>query len=195
MKYIEVRSSLKTGDVIAFSGKGRASEIIKWYTNSEFSHVGIVLNTSMTEIGSIVLLIESTSLVNIPDAVTKELWKGVQIHILSNRLNNYDGEAWVLPLKSPLNEARSRDMQQWLRRTHTDKIPYDTVQAIGAGADLIDMFGIVNEPDFSSLFCSELVTKALQIAGVVPAYVNPSEITPADVSRFECFDEPIKIEI
>lgn len=193
MRYQDIRQSLKTGDVIAFSGKGRVSEIIKWRTNSEYSHVGVVLDTTVNELGKTIFLVESTSLINIPDEITKELWKGVQIHILSNRLKSYDGKAWVLPLKYPLKEQKKIEMQRWLRSIHEEKIPYDTIQAIGAGADLLDRLGLVNQPDFSSLFCSELVTKALQIADVVPPCINPSEATPADVAKFSCFDIPIGI--
>jgi hypothetical protein len=44
--------------------------------------------------------------------------------------------------------------------------------------------------DLSALFCSELVTAALQIADVVDPYINPSKQTPADVVNFPCFSHP-----
>ena len=81
--YQKYRNQMKTGDVIAFSGKGRVSQIIKWKTGSQFSHVGIVLDSNMQGgVGHAVMLIESTSLRNIPDAVHNEVIKGVQIHFL-----------------------------------------------------------------------------------------------------------------
>ena len=194
MQYKTIRPTLKTGDVIAFSGKGRASNLIKWKTNSDYSHVGMVLDTVMGGLGKTVMLVESTSLVNIPDAETKELWKGVQIHILSNRLDNYDGKAWVLPLKNPISDTKQIEMQRWLRKKHQEKTPYDTVQALGAGMDLFDNLGLENDVDFNSLFCSELVTKALQIADVVDCNINPSEMTPADVGRFSCFGDAVRLD-
>lgn len=186
---------MKTGDVIAFSGKGRISQIIKWKTKSQYSHVGMVLNTFMEGgIGQALMFIESTSLKSLPDAITNEVVKGVQIHFLSKRLESYEGEAWWFPLKSPLNNSKSIEMQNWLRTKHSEKIPYDSFQAIGAGADLFDMIlGIENEQDFASLFCSELVTKALQVGGVVPDVLNPSELTPQDVVRFDCFDDAVAL--
>jgi hypothetical protein len=44
------------------------------------------------------------------------------------------------------------------------------------------------------LFCSELVTCALQLAGVVDETLNPSAQTPADVMEFSCFQEPVLIQ-
>ncbi|PIR39614.1 MAG: hypothetical protein COV35_03665 [Alphaproteobacteria bacterium CG11_big_fil_rev_8_21_14_0_20_39_49] len=193
--YQKYRNNMKTGDVIAFSGKGRVSQIIKWKTRSQFSHVGIILDTNMHGgIGHAVMLIESTSLKNIPDAVHNEIIKGVQIHFLSRRLETYEGKAWWVPLKNELSNFEKNKMQAWLRKKHFDRTPYDFFQAIGAGADLFDMIiGIENEPDFSSLFCSELVTKSLQVAGIVPDELNPSEQTPEDVVKFCCFKDAVPL--
>lgn len=194
-KYEQYRSSMKTGDVIAFSGKGRVSQIIKWKTQSEFSHVGIIMGSDMGGgIGQTVLLIESTTLGNLPDSKTGEIIKGVQMHFLSKRLGSYNGDAWWIPLKKELEPHQAYNMQKWLRQKHGGRIKYDALQAIGAGADLFDWIpGIANEPDFSSLFCSELVTRALQIAGVVDDEINASEQTPADVANYECFENEVKL--
>ena len=157
--------------------------------------MGIVLDVDMQGgVGHSIMLIESTSLRNIPDAIYNEIIKGVQIHFLSRRLESYDGKAWWLPLKEDLNGFEKNKLQNWLRKKHYERTPYDSFQAIGAGADLFDMvLGIENEPDFSSLFCSELVTKALQVGGVVSSDINPSEQTPEDVANFECFDNALPL--
>ena len=55
--------------------------------------------------------------------------------------------------------------------------------------DLFDHMGFANAADISNLFCSELVTKALQIAGIVDEHITPAEQTPADVVKFSCFGE------
>lgn len=180
----EYRACMKTGDVIAFSGKGRLSEIIKWKTGSQYSHVGLVVATDMQEgFGQSVLITESTTLTNLPDATTGEFIKGVQMQWLSQRLDAYDGQAWWGQVKRPLTQFSILNMTKWIRHKHAERTPYDSVQAIGAGLDFFDKMipGVANEPDFSSLFCSEYVMRAWQIAGLVDETVNPSEMTPADV--------------
>jgi len=51
-----------------------------------------------------------------------------------------------------------------------------------------------NKPDFSSLFCSEMVTKVLQLGDFLPSAINPSEQTPADVIAYDCFKERVQIK-
>lgn len=190
--YEQNRPQMKTGDVIAFSGKGGFSDVIKWATRSIYSHVGIIMEIDMRGgFDQSILLIESTTLTTIPEAKsTGEVIKGVQIHWLSKRVETYNGSVWWVPLKDPLPQDKMMQMQSWLRDTRNKRTPYDTVQALGAGLDLFDKLGLANHPDFSHLFCSELVSKALQIAGVVDTKINPSEITPADVVNFNCLQHP-----
>ncbi|MGD8844772.1 MAG: hypothetical protein PVI54_04635, partial [Desulfobacteraceae bacterium] len=65
IKYDEARPQMRPGDVIAFGGKGHFSEIIKFATFSDVSHVGVILQTRTTddETGRFFnQIIESTSL-------------------------------------------------------------------------------------------------------------------------------------
>jgi len=185
---------MKTGDLIAFSGKGRLSDIIKWKTRSQISHVGMVLRLDLGEgMGDSVMLIESTTLIEQPDALTRLCVKGVQIHFLSQRLDTYDGDCWWTPLISDL--PSNVEMVAWLRETHAKRVPYDTCQALGAGMDLFDSLGLRNDPDFEKLFCSELVARALQIGGALPSspqILNTSELTPQDlISYTGLFGKPL----
>ncbi|MEM8845370.1 MAG: hypothetical protein AAGB35_10065 [Pseudomonadota bacterium] len=193
MKYSDIRGSLKTGDMIAFSGNGLISNLIKWKTNSPISHVAIVLSTQTSDLGDFVFICESTTLTTTADAITKELWQGVQIQLLSSRINHYDGDIYIHPLTNHLSDQSKQTMVQWLRKKHQDKTPYDSKQALGSGLDLFDSIVGENTPDFSSLFCSELVTKALQLGGAVSTQLNPSEMTPVDCTEFSCFDQPTRI--
>ena len=61
--YRGLRKAMRAGDVIAFGGKGRFSEIIKFATRAPVSHVGVVLQTTaLSETGDryFNMLIEST---------------------------------------------------------------------------------------------------------------------------------------
>lgn len=191
--YQKIRHKMKTGDVIAFSGKGHFSNIIKGYTDSDISHVGIVYSAHNIRGKQRIKIMESTTLNSIADCDTGEFVKGVQKQFLSDRLASYDGQAYWYKLKPALDSKRQLFMLQWLSDKHGKKVPYDTLQAIGSAADKLDFLGFENEPDFSSLFCSELVCKGLQIAGVVDENINPSEQTPADVVSYSILDDRVQI--
>ncbi len=192
VRYEQYRPQMKNGDVIAFSGRGLLSNIIKLGTLSPYSHVGIVLNVEMSGgFGQSVLMIESTAQVELRDADNKEVLKGVQIHWLSKRLEMYEGKVWWVPLKDPLPPDGLAKMQTWMRETHNQKVGFDEAQMWWAGLDLFDRFGLENEPDFSLFFCSEFVTKSLQEAGVIAPEINPSEQTPKDVVNFPILGQPV----
>lgn len=195
-QYYQYRNSMKTGDVIAFSGNGKISQIIKWKTASPYSHVGIVMDTLIERgIGKAVLMMESTAFFKQPDILNGKILNGVQLHFLSKKLETYNGQAWWLPLKNLLPHYAAFNMQLWLRQERVKQVHYDVIGAIEAGVDLQEWIpGFHNEPDFSSLFCSELVTKALQVAGVINDNINPSKQTPADVVNFECFGEEVRVK-
>tara|TARA_R110002096_G_scaffold137381_1_gene290692 strand:- start:148 stop:678 length:531 start_codon:yes stop_codon:yes gene_type:complete len=171
---------MKTGDVIGFSGKGDVSNVIKQFTGCDISHIGIVYRTPEDR----VVIMESTSLNDIPDCVTGERIKGVQQQYLSDRLASYDGQAYWYALDADVEDFEP--MFDWLEQVHENRTEYDTAQAIGAG---IDYFVPENHECLNKLFCSELVSHALQLAGVVPDEINASEETPADVIKYPCLLE------
>jgi len=191
--YKDIRSQMKTGDVISFSGKGHFSNIIKGYTDSDISHVGIVYGTTVGRTPR-VFIMESTSLTNIPDIKTGEFVKGVQQHALSNRLKAYDGQVYWHKLNTPIHAPDEDDMLNWLYSVHEEGVPYDTLQALGSAMDVFDWIpGMENKEDFSSLFCSEMVCNALKLARVVDYKLNASEQTPADVVNYPCLEERVQI--
>jgi hypothetical protein len=80
---------MKAADVIAFSGKGNFSEIIKWAARPPVSHVGIILQSQLLidgdpQDGMFNQIMESTALNG---------FSGVTISRLSNRLQVYDGRS------------------------------------------------------------------------------------------------------
>lgn len=196
-KYEQYRPQMQTGDAIAFSGTSGFSDMIKWATRSPYSHVGIILKSDLGGgFGETVFLVESTTETNQRDFEGKQVIKGVQIHFLSKRLETYPGSVWWVPLKNRLSEGGRAEMERWLRQTRNQKVLYDYVQIYGAGLDMFDRYGLQNDPDFTTLFCSELVAKALQIAGAIDEpNLNPSEQTPRDVVHLPCFQSPVELKI
>lgn len=116
------------------------------------------------------------------------------MHWLSKRIEMYNGSVYWLGLKNPLHPQKQAEMEAWLRETHNKKVRYDYLQIYNAAIDWFDELGLTNQPDFSTIFCSELVAKSLQIAGAVDPSLNPSEKTPGDVVNFPCFKDPVVLK-
>jgi hypothetical protein len=160
--------------MIAFSGKGGVSEVIKTITRSGVSHVAAVLKTQPNG-KTRVQVIESTSLNG---------FIGVSISFLSQRLNNYEGEVWWFPLNAVSRDRLNAEAYyDWLLKQHNK--PYDYSQAIKAGLDALNDFcgSTYAQEDFNKLFCSELMAGALEVGGVV-GELNASEVLPIDMCRF-----------
>lgn len=185
--YQDARKNMKAGDVIAFSGKGDFSEIIKWATRAPVSHVGVVLQSKLLiddqpQEGLFNQIIESTSLNG---------FSGVNISRLSDRLDTYDGEIWWLPLKQEMRDSMDKKkFYDFL--IHQNRKAYDMPQAIKSALDLLDKVPLLgdsthNVEDFSRFFCSELVAGGLEAAGVI-SNINSSEVTPIDLCSFSIFE-------
>ena len=185
-QYKEVRNQMKPGDIVAFSGKGNFSEIIKWATRSVVSHVGIILQSKLLindepQAGKFNQIIESASLNG---------FSGVTISRLSDRIDTYNGEIWWLPLS---DEARAKlDMKTFFDfLLHQNRKEYDMPQAVKSTLDALDKIPILgkashNTEDFSKFFCSELAAAGLEAGGVIGS-LNASEVTPIDLCKFNIF--------
>jgi hypothetical protein len=171
-EYSKLRPLLRAGDIIAFSGSGFISGAIKLFTQNPVSHVGIVYWTYDDDRCD---LMESTTLDGI---------KGVQQTHLSERIVGYDGPIWWLPLSM---EARLKlDENAFFQCLRTQKgKPYDYGQVLHFGWDLLHLFA--QGEDSSRLFCSELASLALKVAGVLPKTIDSSEIRPVDLCRFRIY--------
>lgn len=188
--YNDARKLMKPGDVIAFGGKGHFSEIIKFATFSDVSHVGVILQTKIPEDDTgrfFNQIIESTSLNG---------FNGVNISRFSDRLNTYEGELWWLPLKKEIraNSFNQQHFFDFLFNQAKERKPYDMPQAIKSALDVLDdlPFGLngpgYNSEDFSKFFCSELVSAGLEKAGAIGS-VNASEVTPIDLCRWSIYED------
>jgi hypothetical protein len=194
LNYALIRQQIKPGDVIAFSGTDLPSGVVKIAMKSHYVHVAIVLSVDTCNLeGDTALIAESHIDISLPSVGTGQRILGVQLQWLSHRLLACDSSVWWVALKTPLTVESTIKMQTWLREIEQQRVPYDFLQAMGVGLDALGI-EVDNLANYSALFCSELVTRALQIAGVVDETINPSEQTPVDVMQFLCFKEPILIK-
>ena len=177
VKYETIRSKLQTGDLVLFSGKGGLSTGIKWFTESQWSHLGMVVRPPDFDV---VLMWEASPITDIRDIETGKVHKGVRLVALSERLQSYEGEISIRRLIVKRAPAMLKELSRL--RWELKGRPFET--------DLIELlksawegpFG-QNETDLSSLFCSELVAEAYQHMGLLSRRKPSNEYTPRDFSE------------
>ncbi len=176
--YQDIRSDLKTGDLVLFSGKGHISHGIKWITNSQWSHIGMVLRMEVRD-QKMILLWESTTLSNIQDVLDGKEKKGVQLVPLGQRLNTYDGGAALRQLNLNITDQQFADLLKFRETVRNKPYERDKIELIKSAYD--GPFG-KNVEDLSSLFCSELVAEAYQNMKLLDERLPSNEYTPKDFS-------------
>lgn len=179
--YSSIRDSLKTGDIVMFSGKNAISNIIKLFSGGKWSHVGMVLR--LKEFNDTVLLWESTTLSNIPDIECLAATKGVQLVPLSQRIINYGGEINLRRLNKPVEPKMLNKLAECREKLSRKPYEKNELELLKAAYDGIG--GKSCGEDLSSLFCSELVAEAYQAMGLLLEYpqgLPSNEYTPMDFS-------------
>ncbi|GAA61837.1 hypothetical protein P20652_3726 [Pseudoalteromonas sp. BSi20652] len=178
MKYQDIRTTLKTGDIVLFSGKGPVSTGIKFATGSKWSHVGMVFVLPEYDF---VCVWESTTLSNIKDLQSGQARQGVQLVPLRERVTKYNGQIAVRQLQGFEADSASLKKLNCFRKDIANR-PYEQnkIELIKSAYD--GLLG-ANQECLSSLFCSELVAEAYQRLGLLSELVPSNEHTPADFSQ------------
>ncbi|MDE2101864.1 MAG: hypothetical protein KGL39_31755 [Patescibacteria group bacterium] len=175
----EPEPQFESADLLIFYGRGwisRGIELATWGP----SHVGIVCD--FHGLGK-EILVESTTLCNLPCLVAGRPKSGVQFHRVAERLANYDGSIYrmrLLPGWKLDHYQRSRLAKSlWRLREHG----YTRIGAgLSAGPPLWKASELFPYPDLGSVFCSELCAHAIMQAGPLPAD-NPAAYNPASLMR------------
>lgn len=170
--YEAIRPRLNTGDVVLFSGKGGISAGIKWFTGSEYSHVGMVVRMD-----SGIYLWESSTLTNemLPDVMAGKVRKGVRRVSLSDTIRFYPGPMTIRMVEHPqetgeINRIASGLLEEFRGRSYERR----KLSMISGH------YGWENKEDLSSLFCSELVAEAFQRFGWIPERQSSDSFWPVD---------------
>jgi hypothetical protein len=181
-KYSEIRDSLKTGDTVLFSGKGKFSRIIRMGTMSRYSHTGIVLRLPEYDA---VLILESTSLnqkiLDVEDNIPKN---GVQVNSLSERIKHYNGRVYVKQLNKALGPEQIKALV--LLKAEIKNRPYEESkwELIRSALGMLEtMAGDYYSEDLSSLFCSELNAEAYQRMKLLPDSPPSNSYNPKEISK------------
>jgi cell wall-associated NlpC family hydrolase len=167
--YSELRSSLRTGDLLFCAGDYLASKMIQQVTRSPWSHVGIVVWARNIQR---LLFLESVESV------------GVRLAPLSKYVLDYahgkpyDGQL-ALARSASVTEENAIPMFQFGCDQLT--MPYNTLEIAAILARVV--FRIGKKPGKGGFICSELVAASFARAGIVIPSEKGGYVTPEDVWR------------
>ncbi len=182
IEYSEARGRMLPGDVLAFSGRGRTSSIIKWRTNSAVSHVGTVIQTCVRG--------DDRTFNQIAESTSLNGFSGVIMSRISDRLRDYRGSVWWLPLSWAVREHfDTKRFFNWI--IAQEGKPYDTRQAVWSAIDWIPF--VKSRECFDKLFCSELLAGGFEHANVIRP-LNASEQTPKDVVSWNLYEDAYQLK-
>lgn len=180
-KYDILRPDMKTGDCVLFSGKGRISEAIKWFSCGKYSHVGVLV---VIQEYDLVALWESTTLSNVRDLESGQYRKGVQLVDFSRRLRHYSGTVAYRPLREPLSPWKIEATADLRHRLKGRPYETDKIELVRSAYD--GWLGDNVEEALWSIFCSELVAEFYQATTHLigpPTGFPSNEYTPSDFSE------------
>jgi len=174
--YATIRNDLQTGDIVLFSGGSLFSKAIKWFTSSEWSHVGMVIRSKEWDM---VLLWESTTPTELKDVETGLPANGVQLVPLSEKISHYAKVA-VRHLQVERSKEMVKKLIEFRKEMKQRKYDFDALELVRSAVDGV-FFGD-NQEDLSSLFCSELIAESYQRMGLLSEDLPSNEYTPKDFS-------------
>lgn len=163
--------ALRTGDILLFSGRGVTSEVIRVFTRSPWSHIGMVVFLPESNEP---LVLESTTLGESADIRLGKPVAGVSLVSLATKLTDYPGSIVVRRRHGPdLTDRQDKLLQRLLRRLmHRPYKNYLLCNAIDV------LTGFQRKPDQRGWFCSELVAELYRRLGWLPREMRTSTLVP-----------------
>lgn len=162
---------LQTGDLIAFSGSGLVSSVIKWATHSPISHVGVML--------------DDTTLVEAYNGMGEN---GIVKLTLKAKLAAYTGQMWLYRLTPYVRGIMNAERLEHFTVQALAQ-PYSKLQAVaaafGAGQDLSNWC--------ADWYCSKFVAWAYQQAYIIPADAD-IVITPGNLTKLDIYQPPQRLK-
>lgn len=166
---------LQTGDVLLCSGKGLSSDIIRWFTGSHWTHVGVIVELDGVEEP---LVLESNRGPESADLFEGQPLTGITLVPLSRKLADYHGDVMVRRRDgAPLCPRRRRLARRLVQRLY--RRPYRHY----LWRQLLDLLPHTRRRDYSALFCSELVAEFYRRLGWLPADLRTGAVVPADFAE------------
>lgn len=203
-RYLERKSQIKSGDIIAFNTypghsliKNFFRRLSKAATGTKYTHVGIVVVVTITRpdghsVAMPYIMEATTNPALTVDAIDGhgDRRNGVWCFALPTRIASDPAELWHIPLKDPISKEQQEQLEMWVCTQYKRDPVFDKDSMFGAGFDLFDDCGAENTfDDYNLLFCSEFVSSCYKKMGLLSQNVNCSEMTPADTCSLPFLDQ------
>jgi len=176
LPYHKLRSHVKTGDLVLFSGRTLAARLVRWWTGSPWSHIGIIVR--LPEYADTPMLWEATRANTVADIHHGVIMDGVQLVSLDAKVASYAGDIAVRRL---LDVQASRERSQQLETMLHDwsHQPYRNVVKKQLQAWWL---GKGHEHTHISRggFCSELVAEVYKQLRLLPGDKPSMHYVPSD---------------
>lgn len=174
-------SMVQSYDLILFSGQGFISKVIQLGSGSKWSHVALAL-VDQFDSGE-KYCYESTTLSDLPDVTTGAKVKGVQLVNLRQRIEYYEGDVALRLLEGPRLGSQKDKAREFVREFAGRPYEQNQIELMRAALDMFEFQK--NQPDTSSVFCSEMNVLLLRYLKIMEE--NPdkpeNEFTPADLAN------------
>jgi len=173
IKYSELESQLRTGDVILFSGSG-FSCLVKCLLQTVWTHVALVVR----EPGSPdLLLFEATRKHNLPDVPTGRIGTGTMLVRLRDRLATYEGQLFcVRQLRIKRDVHFYEKFHTFVAEMHGRPWEQNMLEFINAGYD--GPLGRNYQENLDSVFCSEVTAAAFKKLNILGGEAPSNEYSP-----------------
>jgi hypothetical protein len=174
-KHREIRHLYRPGDPVFFGGRGIVSGIIKAWTQSPVSHIGVI--SRVDNVG------EGERRVHVVEATSLEGSAVVISTPLSERVSKYKGRMWVGFLDDEKRESMDKylpDAWNWLNGHVRTRTVYDTWGAVRCTI-------WPQSDNDNKLFCSETVAGFWKMGEVIPDTTNPSAWSPKNCAQAKLY--------
>lgn len=177
--YRSLREQLKTGDLVLFSGRTLSSRLVRIFTGSRWSHIGMVVR--LPDMPGTPLLWEATRPSKVRDIFRGMPADGVQLVPLDDRVLSYEGHVAIRRLQGVSPDAGRRRCLEQLMDAWRDRPYHNFVRRF---------FGVLLCRDAGSPFrrggfCSELVAEVYRQWRLLPADRPAHHYVPRDFCHEE----------
>ena len=163
-KYKDCRAGMRSADMLEFSSRSIIGGIIRYKTGYDVNHSAFIFRCDEYDR---IFTLEALSL-------------GIDIHILSTRLKEFDGSVYWYPLKQEYDKYRY-DIMHWALNQIDKKYDYPSLFA-----------NIVSKVNVDSrlYFCSEYVQAGYKKPGMIK---TEKAIVPGGFAKYNLHYNRIKI--